>query len=288
MWINIPLTEVPRLSRFPYQLKEIGYTHGGIYQERTMYSIDKFEMCLRLYSQEKAAIDYLNGVKYVTEYPHVIIKIPHIAHRYSIDAPREAFSFAYAPACEVSLRDVLPFPDRQIWKIELDDVKSNLIAELTELMQCSRNYAIADRMDLLAFQLLELLILNAGREKEKQDYHEVKIRSIASYFQINFREKINIDTIASNHGMSRSTFTRHWKRFYDCPPGQYLLDLKLQYACRSLLEDTNLKVCELSDRLNFQDPEYFCALFRKKFGMTPLEYRKVNNLAAQLPEIKYD
>ncbi len=249
-----------------------------------MYSLGKFEVCLRLYSQEKEAVDYLDGVKYVTKFPHVILKIPHVEHRYTIDAPRESFSLCYPPSVEMALRDICPFPPRPIWEFELDDIKSKLITELKELMQYSRNFSIADRMDLLAFQLIEELVFNAGTKKENQDYSEVKIRSIASYFQIHFREKINIDALAANHGMSRSTFTRHWRRFYDCPPGQYLLDLKLQYACRNLLEDAGLKVCDLSDRLSFQDPEYFCALFKKRFGMTPLEYRRVNNPAAQLTD----
>ncbi len=277
MWFKVSIKNSPRLSRFPYQVKEIGYTHGGIVPRVGGCCSDRFEFCIRMYSQESEAIDYLDGVKYITGFPHVVIKSPQIHHQYATKVPREAISVIYTPETEKSLRDLFRFPDVPIWNIELNHTKNKLIAELTEMTKSSHDYGIADQIDMVALQLVELLIFDAASQTSRQDHYEVKIRKIASYFQIHYREKIDILALAAHHGMSRSTFIRHWNRFYDCPPGQYLINLKFQHACQSLSSNLKLKIHEISGDLGFNDTEHFCAMFKKRYGLTPNEYRKIHN-----------
>lgn len=57
------------------------------------------------------------------------------------------------------------------------------------------------------------------------------------------------------------------KRFVD-----YLLNVRLSRAAY-LLRNSRLKVAEISARLNYKDTAYFSRLFRKKYGVTPSEYR---------------
>lgn len=49
--------------------------------------------------------------------------------------------------------------------------------------------------------------------------------------------------------------------------------LKMHWAIE-LLEDPNLSIHEISQKLGYPDPSYFIRLFKQTIGMTPLKYRK--------------
>ena len=54
---------------------------------------------------------------------------------------------------------------------------------------------------------------------------------------------------------------------------RYYTELKLEEAKR-LLRENELTVRQISDRLAFGEPNYFCKTFRRFTGMTPTEYKK--------------
>lgn len=51
------------------------------------------------------------------------------------------------------------------------------------------------------------------------------------------------------------------------------MNLKLEESAR-LLQQKRFKIYEIAKKLNFNTSTCFCAVFRKKSGMTPLEYEK--------------
>lgn len=53
----------------------------------------------------------------------------------------------------------------------------------------------------------------------------------------------------------------------------YCNDLKLEYA-RKQIEATSVPITEIALNAGYNDISYFIILFREKFGMTPLQYRK--------------
>lgn len=272
MWNEVTIEDVPRLIHLPLRVKCLGTTHGGTYPERTIRP-NKLEICFRLYSRKKEGINYIDGMRYTTHFPHVQIKYPRMEHRFEIEVPLESFYFAYAKDAEDCLRETLPLPATPIWEIELGERESRLIAELTELMAHSRDYGAADRIDILSLELLALVVFQFNLAAAHPGYHESKIRAIASYIQFHFRNDIDFDTVAQHHGISRSTLERHWRRYFQMTPGEYVRNLRIKEACRLLRENPRVRINEVSRGLNFRDDAYFCALFRKQVGMTPVAWR---------------
>ena len=63
-----------------------------------------------------------------------------------------------------------------------------------------------------------------------------------------------------------------FKHYLGVTPGEYLLNLKMNYAC-SLLKNTNYTTLTISNAVGFYSLSYFTNTFKKKFGLTPSEYR---------------
>ncbi len=105
------------------------------------------------------------------------------------------------------------------------------------------------------------------------DPEREQILQIDSYFRLHFAENISQEDIAGIHGLSRTAFFRNWSRYFDISPARHLLDLRLHEACRQLSEGYH-KINEIARMVNIPDPAYFGAVFRRKYGMTPADYRK--------------
>ena len=142
-------------------------------------------------------------------------------------------------------------------------------------MPYSQNYSIADKLDLLAFQLLEELLLCRKNTTSRQlnDDKYQKIQKIASYIQLNYNRNIDLNELISANQISRSTFFRLWNAVHNESPLIYQNNLRMKEAERLLLETEN-SVQMISDQLGYSSPAYFGALFKKKHGIPPAEYSR--------------
>ena len=68
-------------------------------------------------------------------------------------------------------------------------------------------------------------------------------------------------------------FTEKFKRLYGVPPQEYMMSLRLEYACH-LLEESDSPISEIALKTRFYDSNHLLKLFRKRYGMTPTQYRR--------------
>lgn len=83
----------------------------------------------------------------------------------------------------------------------------------------------------------------------------------------------NLESLADKCNMSVSTFQRRWNESMGTTPARYALGLKLQEACRLLIE-TSDSISEVAGACGFEDEFYFSRCFRRQFGSPPRTYRK--------------
>ena len=82
-----------------------------------------------------------------------------------------------------------------------------------------------------------------------------------------------LEEIAHSLGISYSLFRREFKKKCGVSPGQYRLELKLTKA-KELLLVTNMSIADISSSLHFECMGQFSTFFKKKTGLSPLEFRK--------------
>jgi len=84
---------------------------------------------------------------------------------------------------------------------------------------------------------------------------------------------IKAEEIAEKINMSYSWFRRIFKDYTGFAPAQYIQELKIQKG-KELLTNTSLSVKEIAFKMGFENSEYFFTAFKKKTGMTPIQYRE--------------
>lgn len=73
--------------------------------------------------------------------------------------------------------------------------------------------------------------------------------------------------------MSRPQLYRKIKALKDISPSEYLRQLRLKKA-RQLLQNSNLTIAEIAEKVGFGDPSYFTKVYSAEFGELPSKTRK--------------
>ncbi len=86
--------------------------------------------------------------------------------------------------------------------------------------------------------------------------------------------KLSVKDLAALTGYSYSHFAKLFKTLVGVSANEYLTEKKLNYAAHALL-NLNTPVTQLAFDLGYQSLGYFTNLFKKHYGMSPSQYKKL-------------
>lgn len=104
-------------------------------------------------------------------------------------------------------------------------------------------------------------------------HHSDTVKKMISYIQEHFSDNITIGDLTEHAHVSRSECFRAFHRYTGKKPMEYINEYRLLQAA-GLLRDTSLSVSEIGSSCGFGSSSYFGKLFKEKYRVTPLEYRK--------------
>ena len=84
---------------------------------------------------------------------------------------------------------------------------------------------------------------------------------------------IKSDFIAHELGISRTSLYNLSKKYLDTTLGERILNHRLKFAER-LLHNNDFSINEVAEKCGFSDYKYFIKLFKRKYGLTPGQYRR--------------
>lgn len=134
--------------------------------------------------------------------------------------------------------------------------------------------------DLLRLgQLLAFISLAIETESKKQHLsrHENDVTAdtyvdmAMTYIQTNF-SNVKISDVARNIGINRSYLTKIFKQKTGTSPQEYLMERKLSYACKLLLE-TDAQIQDVARRVGYNNLLTFSKIFKGRYGVSPKNYR---------------
>jgi AraC-like DNA-binding protein len=113
-------------------------------------------------------------------------------------------------------------------------------------------------------------VLEASQIDQRGD---IRLGVIISMMTRRLGEPVTNTEMAKAAGMSARAFERSFQREYGLPPQQYLKRLRIQTACR-LLVDTRESIAAIAQRCGFADQSHLTREFRRVTGLTPGSYRE--------------
>lgn len=174
----------------------------------------------------------------------------------------------YASGCMRPV-DVMPCADSRI------SARISLFDEI--FMTLKNSFAIESiRYAMASFQhyLASLRYIQQYRAVKDNMENSSDIAGIVThYFAENVERRVTLAEVAAYSGLSTSRLSSAFKERTGHSPLNYFNLMKIRRACE-MLDNTELKLSQISLKLGIDDQYYFSRLFSKIMGMSPKAYRK--------------
>jgi AraC-like DNA-binding protein len=106
-----------------------------------------------------------------------------------------------------------------------------------------------------------------------------RLKEILDFIYSNYQNPITLSDIAKEVNLSERSCLRCFKRFTGSSPMKFMLEYRLSMAAKTLLENRELSITQVSLQSGFDSPSYFSKKFKEYMKSSPRSYRKSNQVA---------
>ena len=111
-------------------------------------------------------------------------------------------------------------------------------------------------------------------ERTKYEYPQgIYVKQAMMYMLSNYSEKIKIDALADQIGITRNYLAKSFQKELGVSPQEFLINLRMEKAAE-LLSNTSLPINEVASKVGYPDPLAFSKKFKESYGMSPKAYRE--------------
>ncbi|MBR3400264.1 MAG: helix-turn-helix domain-containing protein [Prevotella sp.] len=137
-------------------------------------------------------------------------------------------------------------------------------------------YAFVQFMEIL----YELSLCDGARTLASTSYAKIaveddsrRVLKVKNFIANNYMDELRLAQLADIAGMSSSAFSRFFKAHTGHKLSDYIIDIRLGYAARMLV-DTNRTISEICYDCGFNNLSNFNRIFKRKKGCAPSEFRE--------------
>ena len=265
------VTEIGHLTRiacfYPHVIRLGHFEKAAFIPKR---QIENTQICIQTYSTPVSPDLLIDGKYYSVSCPRVLIKRCGEIHEIPVQGNVSSFYFVYAPGS--GIEKMLP-QDLVCNSLILTSHLQTLIGQATDLCRSTGDFGVCDRIDECCFAMLQEIVLSLAVRNNPPKETGQKIGQILSWLQHHYCEPVNWEDLALQFGFSERSFLRHWQKNMTCSPKEYIIKLRFARA-ENMLSDSHLKISEIAAKIGYGSTESFINAFRKRYGLSPLAYRK--------------
>ncbi|UIR57474.1 AraC family transcriptional regulator [Sphingobacterium sp. SRCM116780] len=149
----------------------------------------------------------------------------------------------------------------------------HLIEKILNSNNSTKIVALIEVLTLIAESDEYSLLSSDNYPIDSQDLDFGRMTVIMDYITQHYKTQIKLDDIASMTGMTANSFCRYFKAKSGKTLFQYLIEMRIGYACK-LLNERKLNVKQICFECGFQNFVSFHKYFKEATGFTPLHYQK--------------
>lgn len=99
------------------------------------------------------------------------------------------------------------------------------------------------------------------------------ILSIAAFIEDHLDEEITVSQVVREFGMNQNKVQSGFQHHFKLTVNEYIQQCRLK-KITELLENSDYSISEIGDRVGISSKSYISRIFKKKYGITPQEYRR--------------
>ena len=138
--------------------------------------------------------------------------------------------------------------------------------------ECAGKSVLSETDKHLILYVIQKL-LDSGVDPILQKNTDKLFFDILFYLNHNFTDRITVEDTAKKFGFTCNYFGKKFYKRLGVSFNDYINNMRLNYAY-SLIVDNEKTIEEIAATCGFSSRTYFSTMFRKKFGITPIECQK--------------
>jgi len=206
----------------------------------------------------------------------IVIIPPHLKHR-TVPMTRDTICVSFSPF----RKDTNEF-DTESALLDAFD-KKPFVLPLTEedqfyttqILRSNNAEDIHHLFSLLFSSLLRRIFPQEHTRDNRSEHHVKYITTIENFMVKKCYEKVRLSDLAQTLSLSEKQTARLLKRTFGCTLSQLVHQHRMDRAI-AMLQYTDLDIRDISQSLGYEYENYFYSVFRKHYGITPVEYRKTH------------
>ena len=220
---------------------------------------------------------FLSNALYKVSAPILIVIPPHVMHktegtafeRYNINVSADYLN-AYQKEIlsEQALKIIKP---DSLQSKELTSIFDKAIAIDRNEKHASQVLHALFSYSVYLMQNLKQSVLSVGAMAQKNI--PPLVLKVIDHLHEHYAEKISLQALADTFFISKATLIYNFKKYMNCSLIDFLLNVRLTKA-KELLMNSNQSVEEIAESCGFSSANYFGLIFKKKEGLSPMQYRK--------------
>ena len=131
----------------------------------------------------------------------------------------------------------------------------------------------ASLLKIIAILIDSKCMIHANAPIEKDNEKAMIAKTIMTYIQEHYTQKITIDELAQLVNLSPSYFSKLFKSMFEKTTIEYINEYRIEKSCLQLTQ-TDDKIIDIAFSVGFDNFSYFIRKFKLLKGMTPSAYRK--------------
>ncbi len=159
-----------------------------------------------------------------------------------------------------------------------EKTKKELLSLASSLLDICENEGSELKKASYLLRILTIFEKEASPDAAAQSDIPEPLQRILDDIHGNFAEIRSVSDILASHFVSSATLTRWFRKHLHTSPREYLESVRLSNA--AVLLSNGYSVTDACMRSGFSDCSHFIVLFKKKFGETPLKYKKKVNVGS--------
>ena len=220
----------------------------------------------------------IQGSEYIISENMGFFFYPSVPHEYyTIEAPWETHWLTFKGHAARSLLELLTFKRHAVFNISdmprlemmMNDIYTSAISgNPLRGFECSH---------LIYKFIIELRgCVYPINVRPKHSGHE-RLRPVISYIERNYHNNLSMEEISLIIGVTPQHLCRIFKNAFGMRPFEYINTYRIQKAKELLISAANPSVKETAVSVGYNDPSYFCRMFRERDGVTPEKFKRMHS-----------
>ncbi|GAA4304639.1 AraC family transcriptional regulator [Aestuariibaculum suncheonense] len=152
---------------------------------------------------------------------------------------------------------------KKIIKLFLKLKNQNKVQRISSLLRILDHITKAEKTAISSFVY----------KKKYTDDEGKRMNDVFNYAMENYMEPITLEKISEISNMSKNAFCRYFKKRTNKTFFQFLIEIRIENACKLIYNKPDLPISSISELCGFQNTANFNRKFKEIKGLTPSHYR---------------